>query len=250
MESVRTPEERFSRLPDFPFEPRYNRNTAMTIEAWVYREDASRCETVLSQGFSNSYWLGFCPLPRFYRSGGTSADADIDVPARQWTHVAVAYEEPREVLARYTDNDIRVGKIQISSALQVLLDQPRTPIADALAPFVESTYLHQVVQRNRDGSLTQFPDLDQALPHIHNEQAAEWRIHFHVPIFIDHYGLLRSTQDAIVETFALLDEEPFTRHLEIETYTWDVLPADLKKPLDASIRREFEWVLENVKRET
>lgn len=158
-------------------------------------------------------------------------------------HVAVAYENPREVLARFTANDIRVGKIQVSSALQVLLDQPREPVAEALAPFVESTYLHQVVQRNRDGSLTQFPDLDQALPHLHDEQAAEWRIHFHVPIFIKDFGRLDSTQDTIVETLALLNDDPFTHHLEIETYTWHVLPPALKKPLDASIRREFEWVL-------
>lgn len=163
-------------------------------------------------------------------------------------HVAVAYEAPQDVLRRYQAVGIRVGKIQVSSAIKVALDGDREAIAAALAPFVEPVYLHQVVQRNRDGTLASFRDLDQALPHVQDPQAAEWRIHFHVPLFVERYGSLSSTRDAIEETFALLQAKPFTQHLEIETYTWDVLPPDLKKPLAASIQREFEWVLASVGR--
>lgn len=159
-------------------------------------------------------------------------------------HVAVAFERPAEVLARYQAHGIQVGKVQISSALHVdLPDDPaaRAPSAEALQPFVESTYLHQVVQRNTDGSLTAYRDLDQALPHIAQPAASQWCIHFHVPIFLERYGLFRSTQQGILDTFALLRDQPFTRHLEIETYTWDVLPDAVKRPLDQSILREFEW---------
>ena len=67
----------------------------MTIEAWVYRIDATRCEAIVSHGFQDSYWFGFCPRLRFYRSGGFFADADVDVPARQWTHVAASYDGNR-----------------------------------------------------------------------------------------------------------------------------------------------------------
>lgn len=164
-------------------------------------------------------------------------------------HVAVAFEEPADVLKRYQAHGIQVGKIQISSALNVNLParpKDREPFAEALQPFVESTYLHQVVQRNQDRSLTMFRDLDQALPHIKQSQAQQWRIHFHVPIFLERYGLFESTQPGILQTFDLLRNQPFTQHLEIETYTWDVLPQALKRPLDQSIQREFEWVLENV----
>jgi hypothetical protein len=35
----------------------------------------------------------------------------------------------------------------------------------------------------------------------------------------------------------------FTHHLEIETYTWDVLPPGLKIDLTDSIAREYDWVL-------
>ncbi len=158
-------------------------------------------------------------------------------------HVAVAYESVPEVLERYSRNGMRVGKIQISSAIRVSLEAERGAVEAALAPFVEPVYLHQVVQKNLDGSFTAYRDLDQALPHLYDRRAAEWRIHFHVPIFQGTFGQVHSTQDAIVDTLALLGTIPETRHLEIETYTWGVLPARLQLPLEASIQREFEWVL-------
>lgn len=70
----------------------YAPNLDLTIEAWVYREDAARCETILSQDYTRSFWLGFCGgKVRFYRSGQLFADADLGVPARRWTHVAASY---------------------------------------------------------------------------------------------------------------------------------------------------------------
>ncbi|MBL8879699.1 MAG: hypothetical protein JNG88_11320 [Phycisphaerales bacterium] len=70
----------------------YDSAVTMTIEAWVYRYDSTRCETIVGHGWQQSYWLGFCPRLRFYRSGGVSADATVDVPHGQWTHVAVTYD--------------------------------------------------------------------------------------------------------------------------------------------------------------
>lgn len=160
-------------------------------------------------------------------------------------HVAVAYEEPGEVLDRLTAAGIKVGKVQISSALKLELPDDtagREAMGEALRPFAESTYLHQVVQRNRDGSFHQYPDLSEALPAINQPEAAEWRIHFHVPIFVESYGIFGSTQEGIRRTFNLLAQHPFTRHLEIETYTWAVLPPDLKADLLDSIGREYQWV--------
>ena len=158
-------------------------------------------------------------------------------------HVAVAFEDPAEVLNRFFGAGIRVGKVQVSSALKVdLQDAPET-LQPTLASLAESTYLHQVVQRNSDGSLTQYPDLPDALPRLADSGSREWRIHFHVPIFVEQYGLLTSTQDTILQTFKLLRERSFTEHLEIETYTWEVLPPELKQDLLESIGREYAWVL-------
>ena len=147
-------------------------------------------------------------------------------------HVAVAYEEPAAVLDRFDQIGIKVGKVQISSALKVTFpneEVARGDIARALEPFAESTYLHQVVQQRHDGTFRHYPDLIEALPHIQDREIAQWRIHFHVPIFIDHFPKFQSTQDTIVDTFDLLAKRRFCRHLEIETYTWSVLPERSEK---------------------
>lgn len=162
-------------------------------------------------------------------------------------HFALAYEEPQTVFSQLADAGIRIGKIQISAALKAVLSanpQDRDEIKNALAPFVESTYLHQVLVKNADGSIIQYPDLPPALEHIQDTDAREWRTHFHVPIFLDRFNQLQSTQDDIINTLQLLNGNPVTKHLEVETYTWGVLPADLKQELGASIARELAWVLE------
>jgi putative methionine-R-sulfoxide reductase with GAF domain len=65
-----------------------------------------------------------------------------------------------------------------------------------------------------------------------------------VPLFVDQYGAFGSTQAEILPVFRLLREQRFTPHLEIETYTWDVLPPALKQDLLESIHREYRWVLD------
>lgn len=164
-------------------------------------------------------------------------------------HVAVSYEDPRELLDRYDALGIKVGKVQISSALKVTLPEDevgRKRVSNELGAFNEPVYLHQVIQRNRDGSFKNYRDLPDALSQINDRDAEEWRLHFHVPVFVEAYEAFDSTQDSIIRTFRLLQERSFANHLEIETYTWDVLPADLKGPLESMISRELQWVLDNV----
>ena len=170
-------------------------------------------------------------------------------------HVAVGYEDAAELLDRFDALGIRIGKAQISSAIKAAVPGDATSREDleaSLRPFNDDTYLHQVIQRNEDGSLTRYADLDQALPELADEattgdgpdRAEEWRVHFHVPIFVDRFDVFDSTQDAILIMFAELERRGnVTNHLEIETYTWDVLPAELKENLHTSIAREYEWVL-------
>lgn len=166
-------------------------------------------------------------------------------------HFAVEYEEPREALAQCTEAGIKVGKTQISAALKVILPEAaedRRSIQKELQKFEESTYLHQVVERRSDGSIKQYRDLDAALPHIFDMEAKEWRIHYHVPIFVDHFSQLSSTQQDISKSLTFLKEKKLCQHFEIETYTWDVLPEKLKKEPVDSIGREFEWVLSEFER--
>ena len=161
-------------------------------------------------------------------------------------HFAVEYEEPEPVFERFFAADIPVGKIQLSAALRTRLPDDRSTLANRLRPFAEDTYLHQVVERQSDESLNRYRDLPDALPHLAQTDAEEWRIHYHVPIYTNAYEGLHSTRGDIARTLTLLSEDPFCPHLEIETYTWDVLPSGLKDDLPTSLQREYEWILSNL----
>ncbi len=161
-------------------------------------------------------------------------------------HFAVGYEEHAEVIQQLREKKIKVGKIQISAALKGEMPEEqikREPVIQAFRQFNESTYLHQVVAWQTDGSLKRYPDLPEALMDANNASTKEWRSHFHVPLFIYDYGLLKSTQADIRKVLSIQSKQPFTYHLEVETYTWEVLPEALKVPISESIIREVEWVL-------
>ncbi len=162
-------------------------------------------------------------------------------------HFAVAYETPKLTFSRLKEAGIKIGKIQISAALKADLTQERSELALELAPFIESTYLHQVIERDAQNNLIHYDDLPIAMEQINTTEAVEWRTHFHVPLFVNRFGLLQSTQDEIKEVLDILKEEKLTNHLEIETYTWDVLPDELKISLDQSIEREMNWVVTHLK---
>jgi len=162
-------------------------------------------------------------------------------------HFAIGYESHAHVIELLENKGIRVGKIQISAALKADLpvdSELRSGIADAFAKYDEPTYLHQVVARKADGSFVRYRDLPEALSNSSNPSVEEWRSHFHVPVFIRDLGLLQSTQEDIAEVLKIQVAKPFTDHMEVETYTWEVLPEALKAPIAESIVRELKWVKE------
>ncbi|MGH9629106.1 MAG: metabolite traffic protein EboE [Bryobacteraceae bacterium] len=164
-------------------------------------------------------------------------------------HFAVEFENPEEALAAFQREGIRVGRVQVSSALRVPVPaepEDRTRVVTELARFVDPVYLHQVIGHSPLGRIDRYPDLPHALNSVHDAGGSEWRIHFHVPIFIRDYAAFGSTQDVILDVLRLLNAKPFTRHLEIETYTWSVLPPELKYDLLSSIEREYRWVLDRL----
>lgn len=162
-------------------------------------------------------------------------------------HYAIMYENHALAIQKLITNGIKIGKIQISSALKVTFtNQNKNAIVAQISKFVESTYLHQVVQLNKDNSYTHFTDLNIAIQSI-NENALEWRVHFHVPIFDVSFEAISSTQLDILEVLQLNKKLQFCQHLEIETYTWDILPGSQKKPLSQSIVQEIQWVKEKIK---
>lgn len=158
-------------------------------------------------------------------------------------HFAIGYEPHQAVIDELEAKGILTGKIQISAALKATFTgdaDNKQAILDEFAKFDEPTYLHQVIARLNDGQLARYPDLTDAL--LLKDDAAEWRAHFHVPIFLEDFGLLQSTQSDISEVLEIWKNKPFTKHMEAETYTWGVLPAELKVPMAQSISRELAWV--------
>jgi hypothetical protein len=104
-----------------------------------------------------------------------------------------------------------------------------------------------VVGRGTNQKLTSYSDLPQAIEKLADTKDEEWRIHFHVPIFLENYGALLSTQSAIKLVLNQVSNNPrITNHLEVETYTWEVLPEDTHLSLGESISRELAWVIENM----
>lgn len=156
-------------------------------------------------------------------------------------HSAVSFEDNNTIVRLLRENFIKVGRIQISSALKVKFPEDPKPTLDSLKYFEEPTYLHQVVIQSKDGQLESFPDLPYALERD-VKPFEEWRIHFHVPVFLDSYGLLSSTQSELVYLLNLQKEFNLTDALEVETYTWGVLPKELQTPITTSIIRELAWV--------
>ena len=164
-------------------------------------------------------------------------------------HFAIGYENHADVLNELAEKDIKVGKIQISAALKgnmAVADEHKAELKTAFSKFNEPTYLHQVVALQNNGSVLRYRDLPSALEDFDHEDVAQWRAHFHVPISTQDIGVLESTQSDIIEVLNLQKNKPFTNHLEVETYTWEVLPEQLKLPITQSISKELQWVIDQM----
>jgi sugar phosphate isomerase/epimerase len=155
-------------------------------------------------------------------------------------HLAVEYEEPAEVIAVFQNAGIRVSKIHLSSALQLV---PDIGARDWLRRFAEDTYLHQVIARTADGTLRRDRDLDVALAEPEGDR--EWRIHFHVPLHATMLAHGQTTAPHLLGLLDLLAQQPgLCSHLEMETYTWEVLPRELRAAsVVDQIVREYDWTL-------
>jgi hypothetical protein len=156
-------------------------------------------------------------------------------------HQAVEFENITESLQALKDENITVLKLQEAAAVMIL--EVTQEKVDALKPFAKTVYLTQTVQR-LNGGITRFLNLEDAFAAWEKNPApCEWRIHFHVPVFLDDLGPFRSTRFAIEEALAFQKKHRLAEQLEIETYTWDVLPEHLKTgDIVDYVTKELEWV--------
>jgi hypothetical protein len=159
-------------------------------------------------------------------------------------HMAVEYEEPEEALNRLRQHQIKIGKMHLSSALKL---RAGPEARAALARFADNVYLHQVIARDATGALARFKDLEMALkaPVAPDLEPPEWRVHFHVPLHSPGTALLGNTAEDIARVAGILQRHPgLCSHLEMETYTWAVLPPDWQsRSVVEQLALEYEWTL-------
>lgn len=170
-------------------------------------------------------------------------------------HLAVSFADPVSAVRQITDAGLRVVKVQASAALEVA-DLAAPGARDAVGQFVEQRYLHQVRELAPSGEVLRSDDLPVAL----GDEAGQpglpgvgpWRVHFHVPLHHDPAAPLAATTSVLRDAVAAVREAPHgdETHLDVETYTWSVLPPDVlpggADELVAGIAAEIRWATKNL----
>jgi len=156
-------------------------------------------------------------------------------------HQSVGFENITESLNKIVNAGIPIFKLQEASSLWVE-DLTHDKI-ESLRRFTDTIYLSQTSLK-RGGEITKFLNLGDALDEFEaNPVPSEMRTHFHVPVFLEELGPFRTTRFGVQEALAMHRATPLSEHLEIETYTWDVLPPELKTgDIIEYVSRELEFV--------
>ena len=162
-------------------------------------------------------------------------------------HLAVEFEEPQDAIGALQKNGIKISKLHLSSALKV---RPTSDTIRALRAFADDIYLHQVIVRTADKRQLVYRDLSPALASTEaaaNPESSEWRIHFHIPLH-SPATTYQNTSDHVTGVMDLLKKNPaLCSHLEMETYTWEVLPPELKnRGVVDQLAAEYDWTLKHL----
>lgn len=158
-------------------------------------------------------------------------------------HQAVEFEDIPGSIRQITHAEIRINKIHISNAIE--LDQPWENEAGRtfLANYAEPRYLHQTIGSLETGDLYRIVDLTREFlldPDPRLRETEKLRVHFHVPVDAKSLGPLGTTHKELKQALATVKELDYAPHLEVETYTWEVLPGDQKPTLVEGLTRELQ----------
>ena len=150
-------------------------------------------------------------------------------------HQAVEFEDVAKSIDQFVQHGIRINKVHITNAVELLNPSENAAGRQALLKFVEPRYLHQTYARFADGRIEQRLDLSlkdiQRQPADEFMRAESWRVHFHVPIFAETLGALRTTREDLAAALRKIATLSYAPQLEVETYTWPVMPGET--PLDS-----------------
>ena len=163
-------------------------------------------------------------------------------------HLAIEYENAKESLLLLKNNNIKISKIHLSSALKL---KPNQQTVDSLKEYQDDVYLHQVIAKLQNGELIRFKDLPDAIENFlkGNCNDDEWRVHFHIPLHASPDSLFDDTRDHIKDTLSVLSSDPeMCKHLEMETYTWEVLPNSMQSnSVVDQLSLEYDWTLNSLR---
>ncbi|WP_432101933.1 metabolite traffic protein EboE [Streptomyces sp. bgisy091] len=143
-------------------------------------------------------------------------------------HLATSFEDPDTALDALAAARVPVAKSQLSAALHA--EHPHLPeVRAALGAFAEPRFLHQTRTLTSSG-LRGTDDLGEAVSGGALPDSTPWRSHFHVPLHAPPAPPLTSTLPVLQRVLNRLvgGPAPLTHHLEVETYTWQALPAELR----------------------
>jgi sugar phosphate isomerase/epimerase len=163
-------------------------------------------------------------------------------------HLAIQFEQPQEAFARFRKAGIKISKIHLSNALSV---RPTAEVREALKPFLDEVYFHQVLERRADGEIVRYRDLDEALATSINDGPQferEWRIHFHIPLHAEPTSIFGTTAPHLLGVLDEIQRNPsMCSHFEMETYTWEVMPPELKqRSVVQQLADEYAWTLKEL----
>lgn len=157
-------------------------------------------------------------------------------------HQAVEFEDVAASIRSIDQAGIRINKLHISCAIEIDDPTHNLPAREALRRYIEPRYLHQTLARTSDDRIARQIDLNESLldaPEGEFATAPTWRVHFHVPVNAESLGPLRTTRPALKEALAAVARLPYAPHLEVETYTWEVLPGAAQKHLAQGLADEL-----------
>lgn len=158
-------------------------------------------------------------------------------------HQSVEFEDVVASIRSLADARVRINKVHITCAIRLEQPAQNEEARTALATFVEPRYLHQTIARLADGTIHRLTDLTEnaaLTPPSDFASADEWRVHFHVPVNAESLGPLQTTRPDLRRALAAVRDLDYAPHLEVETYTWQVLPGEKPPSLVDGLTAELE----------
>ena len=158
-------------------------------------------------------------------------------------HQAVEFEDVAQSIRDLEAAGIRINKVHISAAIELKNPAGNAEGRTELLRYVEPRYLHQTFAKTAAGKIVHETDLNESLisnPSPDFAGAEAWRVHFHVPIDAENLGPLATTRPELIKALKEVGKLNYAPHLEVETYTWQVLPGAGPMDLVEGLARELK----------